>query len=154
MISANAVAECLSHLHDLEELEKIEAGPADSLRLVGRAELIHTVASRIITLDPNSSLVSSYDAVRKSLDAILVWHGYRVSKPVGNHWTYIKITRCSAFESKDWDDLVWMRSRRNAAEYFEPGSSEVDLAEAIDALGKAAHLVNQVHQSLMSWSTS
>lgn len=116
------------------ELETVSSGIADGRLQIELAERHLLTASQINRADCDAILQISYAAARKSLQAVLSCVGLRVKQPPGNHWTFVKLVRLPTFASDGWNDLAWIRLRRNDAEYFTINSPSIAAQEAEDAL--------------------
>ena len=132
----------------LGELEEIVSNQSDALAHFEQAKRNLLSSELLESVDPNASLSCAYDAVRKSLEALLLAQSMRVKKPAGNHWTYIKLSRCAVFDAGIWGNFVWLRGRRNSAEYFSLNTPEVDARDARAALAFAKLAMVDVAQKI------
>ena len=123
------------------EFQAINSNHLDGLAHLRQAELHIVTARAIESGDYELILQTSYDAARKSLQAVLACIGLKVKSPPGNHWTFIKLSRNSIFESESWADLKWLRERRNDAEYFTIESPAISMNEAFQALEAACAMI-------------
>lgn len=142
--------ECTQPLLNGGELELIISNRADALTHLEQARRNLLSAGLLEVVDPNASLSCAYDAVRKSLEALLLVEAMRVRKPAGNHWTYVKLSRCSIFQSEIWEDFAWLRGRRNSAEYFSLDAPEINASDARAALEFAERALRDVAGKISS----
>lgn len=130
------------------ELEIVSTDLADAENQLSHAETHIGTASQITTHDYDAILQTCYAAARKALQAALAGAGLRVKSPPGNHWTFIKISRLEIFTQEIWQDLKWLRERRNDAEYVTIDAPEISKQEADEAILAASAMVADVKRLL------
>lgn len=122
-------------------LESVASSLSDG-RLQLNAARAHLVSEQLVAAtDPVAGLTLAYDAARKSVQAFMAAHGLRVKVPPGNHFTFIQVTRTLAWDESVWSDLLWLKDRRNEAEYPAPASRSILLSDAAEAITASAAMV-------------
>lgn len=120
------------------KLQRVPANREWANRLVEIALEQTNAAGIIITVSPLTSFQTSYDAMHKIFDAVLVNQGLRGTQ-LGGHIALGEALQAQLVPPLDdvLKDFSWMRRLRNAGDYpvpEKPLASAEDAAEALETI--------------------
>jgi hypothetical protein len=130
--------------------ERVQTGLADATNDLSNALRHLESAQTIVELDPVGSYQLSYDAARKSIQAVLTSLGLRITSG-GGLYAFVRVAESGIFESPAWLEFRTMRIVRNQVEYPESTTPVLDVKTLLYVIecGKhmqheAAHLIDSL----------
>jgi len=125
----------LAYLVERGRIEKVPPNSHQASHLLQEARRHLSSAATLSTTDDVSmAFVSAYDAVRKSLTAILAVQGYRSRGGDGGHMVLLDAVRSQFPHHKVLlQRFDWMRTVRNSCEYPDVDTPAVSTHDVADA---------------------
>lgn len=128
--------ETIEQMIQNRRLERVPPNRAHALRVIHAAEQ-HVQTARLLarTEDQAMAFTAAYDAVRKSLAAVLAVEGLR-ARPVGGAHRNTGLAAAIFVADASLEEFEWMRQVRNSTEYPDdnrPSATKQDVIEAIEA---------------------
>jgi len=126
-----------------------ETGLEDGWRELSRAKCHLVSAKSIQPEDPVGSFQLTYDAARKTLQALLFVAGFRINAK-GGHYAFVRLAECGLFESQAFLKFREMRIARNQAEYPSKEFEGLDESFAYQAMEWARSMISEIEVMLAS----
>lgn len=115
-------------------LERVEPDPVQAGLFLEHARAHLDSARSLVATDPAGAFTLAYDAVRKTLSAMLMREGLR-AKSSGGHAAVGDAAAALFPDLVDEGTFTWLRQTRNATEYGStryPAATVEDVLEAAD----------------------
>jgi hypothetical protein len=115
-------------------IEPVEADHLMGMQWIEDARRHLQAAQAVEPIDPAGAYVLAYDAARKSVAAVLLMTGHRVTSRPGSHQALALFARTLAQDADEpaLDHLDRLRRNRNRSEYGSRNFGAAEVKEAIE----------------------
>lgn len=132
------------------DIDYVKTGVKDARIQFAQAEAHFKSATKVVDEDWPGSFILTYEAARKSVQAVLAAHGMRIKKFESAHKVIVAISTVELFDQVSWKKLDWMRTRRHDVQYANPDKPDVTLQDCEVALAAARLMLDDAAKIIES----